>query len=218
MTTIPMFPRRFLVVDDHGIVRDALCDLLRSTYPGCIVGEARSYAEAMTALSASVWDLVLLDLSLPDRSGLEWLADSRKRRGRAAVLVLTMYPEEAFGVRALRLGVSGYLHKAAGKETILRAVQDVLEGRRHVTPALAQTLLRHVQSPEDRPRHELLSERELQTLRAIAQGRSMKTISTALGLSVKTISTYRSRILAKLNLESNAAMIAYCFRHGLIDP
>lgn len=213
-----MFPRRFLIVDDHGIVRDALRDLLHSAYAGCIVEEARSYSEAMTALGTSVWDLVLLDLSLPDRSGLEWLVDSRERRGRTPVLVLSMYPEEAFGVRALRLGISGYLHKAAGKDAILRAVQDVLDGRRHVTSAMSQILLRHVQSPEDRPRHELLSERELQVMRAVALGQSMKTISVALGLSVKTVSTYRTRILAKLGVRSNAAMIVYCFKHGLIEP
>jgi two-component system, NarL family, invasion response regulator UvrY len=210
-------PRRFLIVDDHGIIRDALRDSLRRAYPGCMVEEAVSYPEAMAALCRHPWDLVLLDLNLPGRGGLELLWDSREQRGRTPVLVLTMYSEDAFGVRALRLGASGYLQKGAGQAAILGAVEDLLAGRRHVPPALAQTLLRYVQSPEDRPRHELLSERELQVMRCIARGQSMKMIGNNLNLSVKTISTYRSRILQKLGVHSNAEMIGYCFKHELVE-
>lgn len=210
-------PKRFLLVEDHGIVRDALRDCLSVAYPGCEIHEATNYPEGLAAISKPIWDLVILDLSLPGRGGLELLWDSRDQRGRVPVLVFTMYSEDAFGVRALRLGASGYLHKAAGKEAILGAVQDLLAGRRHVPPALAQTLLRFVQSPEDRPKHELLSERELQVMRCIALGQSMKVIGNNLNLSVKTISTYRSRILQKLGVQSNAEMIGYCFKHELVQ-
>jgi DNA-binding NarL/FixJ family response regulator len=180
-------------------------------------GEARDSGEAITAIENAFWDLILLDITLPGQSGLEVLKEITSRRPGAKVLVLTMHPEEQYAARVLKAGASGYLTKETASEEVINAVTTIQAGGKYASPAFSQTLLSTLANPTPKAAHEMLSDREYQVLRMLASGKSAKEIGFDLNLSVKTISTYRTRVLQKLTLKTNADIIRYAMREKLVE-
>ncbi len=209
--------KRILVVDDHGIVRDGIRLILSADDELEVAGEAGSGSEALARLRAEPFDAVLLDIHMPDRSGIDVLGEIKEQWPDLPVLMLSMYPEEQYAIRALRFGASGYLTKDSASDELLTALRSVLAGNRFVTASLAQLLADEVLGEGQRPAHERLSPREYQVLIGLARGRSIKEIGAELFLSPKTISTYRSRVLEKLALSSNAELTRYAVENSLID-
>lgn len=208
---------RILIIDDHDVVRHGLREILVSRLGGIEVGEARNAVEAAGLLSGQTWDLVLLDINLPGTSGLEVLERSRRVRPATPVLVLTSYSEEQFAVRAFRLGAAGYITKQEAAEQLVTAVKRVLAGGRYVSASLAEQLAASLGATDDEAAHEALSPRELQILRLIAIGRSMKEVAVELTLSEKTVATYRARIAEKAGLRTRIDIARYALKHGLVD-
>lgn len=208
---------RILLVDDHAILRSGLRRILEEAFQGVHVGEASTAEEALDLIREGAWELLVLDISLPGRSGLDALPEIRSLRPRLPVVMLSMYGEQQFAIRALRAGASAYLTKEHAAEELIRAVGTVLSGRRYIGEALAEQLAAHVASDHERPLHELLSTREFEVLRLIASAKGMTEIAEELGLSVKTVSTYRTRILEKMQMGSNAELMQYAIRQGLAD-
>ena len=210
-------PLRILLVDDHTIVRDGLKQILSKHFVQATFGEARDSGEAITAIENAFWDLILLDITLPGQSGLEVLKEITSRRPGAKVLVLTMHPEEQYAARVLKAGASGYLTKETASEEVINAVTTIQAGGKYASPAFSQTLLSTLANPTPKAAHEMLSDREYQVLRMLASGKSAKEIGFDLNLSVKTISTYRTRVLQKLTLKTNADIIRYAMREKLVE-
>jgi DNA-binding NarL/FixJ family response regulator len=194
-----------------------LRDLLVSRLDTVHLGEARDAAEAIQHLTQQAWDLVLLDINLPGRNGLEVLTEARRLSPKTPVLVLTSYPEEQFALHALKLGASGYITKNEATEQLITAVQRLLAGSKYITASLAESLAHHVGAPDLQAPHEALSHRELQVLCAIATGKSIKDIASQLSLSEKTIATYRTRITEKTGLRSNVDIARFALKQGLVD-
>lgn len=207
---------KILLVDDHQVVRQGLKQMLADEYPKAAFGEAGTAAEAVQAIHRQKWDLVLLDLNLPGRGGLDALGDFKAAQPLLPVLVLSMHPEAEFAVQALRAGAAGYLTKQSAAEELLAAVQKALEGGRYITASLAEKLAADVAGDNRQLPHEELSPREFETLRRLAAGHSVKEISATLGLSSKTVSTYRARVLEKLNLRTTVDLARYAIEHGLV--
>lgn len=208
---------RMLVVDDHEVVRRGTRQVLAEGFPGAAFGEAATAPEALALLAAERWDLLVLDINLPGRSGLEVLEDVRRLWPRLPVLVLSAYPEEEFAVRCLRLGASGYLTKSSAADELVAAVRKALEGGKYVTAALAERLASVLGGGVRGEPHEALSGRELQVVRLVATGRSMKEIAAELHLSEKTIATYRARIAEKLGVSTNVELTRYALQHKLVE-
>ena len=208
---------RILLVDDHLVVRRGVQHLLAESLPEAVFGEADSLPRARQLLAAGPWNLVLLDINLPGGSGLELLDEVRRLCPGAAVLVLSSFPEQEFATRAFKLGAAGYLTKASLGDEMLLAVKKVLAGGRYVSAALAEHLAAAIGQPLAAAPHEALSPRELEVLRLVATGKTIKQIASSLGLSDKTIGTYRSRISQKLSLSSNVELARYALQHGLVD-
>src|SRR5512143_1640367 len=208
---------RILLVDDHEIARRGIENVLAAALPGATFGEAANYQEAVAQLQDGRWDLVLLDLNLPGRGGLELLADLRRLWPRLLVIVVSAYSEEEFALRCLRLGAQGYVMKTAGSKELVAAVRKVLAGGKYVTSMLAERLAAAAGGDISQPAHELLSTRELQVLRLVALGRSLKEIADELCLSERTIATYRARLAKKLGLSSNVEIARYAMQHRLVD-
>lgn len=208
---------RMLVVDDHEVVRRGTRQVLAEGFPGAAFGEAATAAEAMALLQAERWDLLVLDINLPGRSGLEVLEEVRRIWPRLPVLVLSAYPEEEFAVRCLRLGAAGYLTKSSAADELVAAVRKALEGGKYVTAALAERLASVLGGGVRGEPHDALSGRELQVVRLVASGRSMKEIAAELHLSEKTIATYRARIAEKLGVSTNVELTRYAMQHKLVE-
>lgn len=208
---------RMLVVDDHEVVRRGTRQVLAEGFPGAAFGEAATAAEAMALLQAERWDLLVLDINLPGRSGLEVLEEVRRVWPRLPVLVLSAYPEEEFAVRCLRLGAAGYLTKSSAADELVAAVRKALEGGKYVTAALAERLASVLGGGVRGEPHDALSGRELQVVRLVASGRSMKEIAAELHLSEKTIATYRARIAEKLGVSTNVELTRYALQHKLVE-
>lgn len=206
-----------LLADDHEIVRRGVRQLLTDGLADVRVEEAASASEAIERLERARWDLLVLDLNLPGRGGLEVLSEVRRRDARLPVLVLSAYPEEDFAVRSIRLGAVGYVSKSRSAEELLLAVRRVLAGGRYITATLAEKLAAILGGEGADAPHEALSGRELQVLRLVARGRTLKEIAAEFHLSEKTIATYRARISAKLGLSSNVELTRYAMKHGLAD-
>lgn len=207
---------RFLLVDDHAVVRQGLKKILGESFADLEVVEASTGPEARAKLREDSWDAVILDLSLPGLSGLEVLKRLRAEGSALPVLILSMHPEDQYGVRTLKAGASGYLTKSCAPEKLVEVMRLLLAGKRYVSPDLAERLVRELRdTPADEP-HQVLSDREDQILRLIASGKTVSEIAHELSLSVKTISTYRSRILAKMHLKNNAELIHYAVKHSLV--
>src|SRR5580693_2858229 len=208
---------RVLVVDDHEIVRRGLKEMFAEAFPDLIVGEAADSPSALEHLMKQAWDIVLLDINIPGRSGLEVLEESKRLRPRTPVLVLSAYPEEEFAIRSLKLGASGYLNKGLASDEILAAAKKALAGGKYVTASLAEKLATTLGDKVQNAPHECLSNRELLVLRKVASGRTIKEIASELSLSEKTIGTYRMRIAKKLGLTSNVELTRYALKHRLVD-
>lgn len=206
---------RILIVDDHAVVREGIKMILSDVPDVTVAAEARNGAEALEKIAQGSFDLVILDISMPGRSGLEILKQIKIDQPDLAVLVLSMHPEEQYGLRILRAGASGYLTKESAPEELRGAIEKVKAGRRYISPSLAERLAGNLQGYASKPAHEALSDREYEVLGMIAKGRTITEISSELNLSVKTVSTYRSRILEKLGLKSNADLIHYAIKEGL---
>ncbi|MGH7529536.1 MAG: response regulator [Gemmatimonadales bacterium] len=205
-----------LVVDDHVLVRQGLVRILQAFPGGARFGEAGTAAEALALVAREPWDVVLLDLALPDRHGIEVLRALREQYPQIPVLILTMFPEDQLALRMLELGASGYLTKESAPEELLRALERVLDGHKYLSPAMTQAVADHLGTPP--PPHAQLSNRELEVLRFLAAGRPIVAISRQLGVSPKTVTTYRSRLLQKLRMKSNAELTYYATQHGLVSP
>lgn len=209
--------KRFLVVDDHEVVRRGTRQVLAEGFPGATFGEAGAAAEALAQLAAERWDLLVLDINLPGRSGLEVLEDVQRQWPRLPVLVLSGYPEEEFAVRCLRLGAAGYLTKSSASDELVAAARKALDGGKYVTAALAERLAAVLGGGLRGELHEALSGRELQVVKLVASGKTMKEIAAELHLSEKTIATYRARIAEKLGVSTNVELTRYALQHKLVE-
>lgn len=205
-----------VLCDDHAVVRRGIRDTLLEALDIAVTGEAGSYSELREVLRSAECDVLLLDLNLPGRSGLEVLASVRDTHPEIRVLVVSMYPEDQYAVRCLRAGAQGYASKAADPEALIGAVHTLMQGRKYLTPEVAQMLAESVSQPTLESPHAALSERELQTLLKIASGMRLSDIAEELMLSPKTVSVYRSRVLEKLKLTNNAELTVYAIRNNLV--
>ena len=207
---------RVAIVDDHEIVRAGFREILAGEVGIAVAFDAASGEEALAALRETACDVLLLDLALPGQSGVDVLRTVRQRQPELRVLVLTGYPEERYALAMIRNGADGYLCKECGRDELLRAVRTVAQGRRYVSSHVAELLADEVAGNGPATPHQQLSERELQVFLRLARGESVSAIGEALHLSVKTVSTYRSRLLEKLGVSSNAELAAYALRNGLM--
>lgn len=205
-----------LLVDDHAIVRTGLRRILEDEFRGVVVGEAGDAGEAVARLAGAAWDVVVLDISLPGRSGLDLLPELRATWPAVRVIVLSSFGDQQFAVRALRDGAAAFLTKERAAHELLDAVRTVVAGRRYIAAALAEQLASLVAAEGPRSPHETLSSREFEVFRLIASARSPAQIAEQLNISTKTVSTYRARILEKTGLASNAELMQYAIRHGLV--
>jgi two-component system invasion response regulator UvrY len=209
---------RVLIADDHAVVRRGLEQILADAFEEIEVGEAKNAEEAIERADREEWDVVILDISMPGRSGLDALKEIRKSKTGLPVLILSIYPEDQFATRALKAGASGYMTKESAPEELVNAIHKVMSGGKYVSAALAEKLAADLE--KDRagvPPHQRLSDREYEVLLLIASGHTISEIANKFSLSVKTISTYRARILEKTSLKSNADLVRYAIAHGLID-
>ena len=208
---------KILLTDDHAVVRHGLKQILADEFKRATFGEARNAQEALDLVWKENWDVVVLDITMPGRSGLEVLREIKKTRPKLPVLVLSMHPENQFAVRVLKGGASGYMTKESAAEELVGAIKKVLTGGRYVSKSLAEKLASYLASDSQKPPQELLSDREFQVLRLIASGKIVSEIAKELSLSVKTISTYRTRILEKMGLRNNAELMHYAMEHRLVE-
>jgi len=205
------------IADDHAIVRQGVKQVL-SEYPDIkLTGEAADGQEVLRQARTEVWDVLVLDLSLPDCSGLDVLKSLKHEQPNLPVLVLSMHAEDQFALRCLKAGASGYLTKESVPEELVKAIRKAAVGRKYISSNLAETLAFGLQTTADQPRHASLSDREFQVVQRMGAGKTTKEIAEELSLSVKTVSTYRARILEKLDLKTSAAIIHYAVQNGLID-
>lgn len=208
--------KRILIADDHTILRQGLKQILVDEFAGARFGEAGDGAQALTLLHKQTWDVLILDINMPGRNGFEVLDEVKRHFPFLPVLVLSSTPEDQLGLRAIKGGAAGYLNKQTAPEQLVEAVETVLAGGRFITPALASRLAAEFHRGGDRPRHELLSDRELQVFQLTATGKSVKEIAGELSLSGKTISTFRSRVFEKLGVKNDVELVRYAQEHRLM--
>lgn len=207
---------RILIADDHPIVRHGLRQILTDAYDVSTVGEAASETDVLGLLRAQPWDVLVLDLAMPGRGGLDTLKLVRAEWPRLPILILSMYSEDQYAIRALRAGADGYLNKESAAEKLLEAIRKVTGGGKYVSARLAERLAIEVGRPGSRLPYEVLSDRELQVLVFLGSGKTVGEIAELLALSVKTVSTYRARILEKTGLRNNAELVQYAIEHKLV--
>jgi DNA-binding NarL/FixJ family response regulator len=204
-----------LIADDHTIVRKGLIELVEDTGEIKVISEAKNSAEVIHLLSEDSYDVVVLDISMPGRSGLEALKEIKKIKPRLPVLILSMHPEEQYAVRVIKAGASGYLNKDSAPEELINAIKTIASGRKYISTKIAEQLANHFDTTIHKASHEILSDREYEVMLKIARGDSLTAIASELSLSVKTISTYKSRILNKLNLKNNSELTRYVISNNL---
>lgn len=207
---------KVVLCDDHAVVRRGIKDTLMEATDIQVVAEADGYATLREALRVHKPDVLLLDVDLPGRSGLEILAVLQEEASPVKTVMVSMYPEDQYAIRCLKAGAVGYLNKGGDPAALLTAVRTVVQGRKYITPEIAEMLANHLSSPEGGELHESLSERELQTLRKIASGKKLSQIAEELMISPKTVSVYRARVLEKLGLTNNAELTVYAIRNQLV--
>ena len=208
---------KILLIDDHALVRQGLKLILADHFPRASFGDARSAQEALQRVWKEKWDVVILDITMPGRSGLEVLREIKRARPKVPVLVLSMHPEDQFAVRMLKAGAAGYLTKGSAGEELVGAIKKVTGGGRYVSAQLAERMASYLDIDIRKAPHERLSNREFLIMRLIASGKSVGQIAKELSLSVSTVSTYRSRILHKMDLENNSQLTHYAVQKGLVD-
>jgi DNA-binding NarL/FixJ family response regulator len=208
---------KILVVDDHEIVRKGLTKVLAESLQPIKVDEARNGQEAMSKVLKGEYELVVLDLKMPGKSGLDVLKEIKQHRPKLPVLILSMHPEEQFAIRSMRAGASGYLAKECAGDELVLAVRKALKGERYISGSLAQILAGELNSDPEKPCHEILSDREYQVMLMIASGKTVGAIAKELCLSVKTISSYRTNILLKTRMKNNSELTHYAIQNKLVD-
>lgn len=205
------------ITDDHSLIREGFKKILNSEKDITIAGEAGNAKDCMSFVLNNNIDILILDLNLPDKNGLDLLKELKALKPELKILILSMHPEDRFAMRVLRAGASGYVTKESAGEELVRAIRKVFNGRKYVSEKLAEILAFEVQGGTDKPIHDILSDREFQVLQMIASGKTLAEISGILSLAVTTVSTYRARILEKLNLHSNAELIHYAITNDLVE-
>jgi two-component system invasion response regulator UvrY len=207
---------RILITDDHAVVRRGLKQILEEEFNKVVFGEAQNTREMLEHLQKEHWDVLILDITLPGRSGLELLGELKLTHPNLPVLVLSMHPEDQYGIRVLKSGASGYMTKESAPDEIVVAIRKILRGGKYVSPALAERLVSNLEVDREKPLHEALSDREYEVMVMICAGKILKEIAQKLDLSIKTVSTYRSRILKKMKMENNAELIRYAIKNQLV--
>lgn len=207
---------RILIIDDHAIVRVGLKQILLEERKDFTFGEAGCANEAFKQLSENEWDMILLDINLPNKNGIEILKQIRLTNKNIPVLMLSMYPEDQYAIRAIKAGASGYMTKEMAPECLLDAITKVASGRRYISPELAEQLAIDLQRGSDLQSHAVLTDREFEIFKLIASGKTVSEIGSDLSLSVKTVSTYRTRILAKMGLKHNAEITHYAVKYKIV--
>ena len=205
-----------ILCDDHALIRRGIRDTLSDASDIQVVGEAGDYGELRTLMRSAACDVLVLDINLPGRSGLDVLHALKDEGTAVKVLIVSMYPEDQYAIRALRAGAHGYVNKGGDPQLLVQAVRTVAQGRKYVTPEIAQMLVESLTTPTHENAHDKLSDRELQTLVMIASGKRLSDIAEELTLSPKTVSVYRARVLEKLGLQNNAELTVYAIRNGLV--
>lgn len=208
---------KILITDDHAVLRRGLRQILEDGFGKVQFGEAANASEAIAAVSKEHWDLVVLDITMPGRTGLEALKEIKALKPNVRILVLSVHSEDQFAVRVLKAGASGFLNKDSAPEELVKAARKVFSGGRYVSASLAEKLALHLDHPSDELPHQQLSDREFQVLRMIGSGKTVSEIGVELSLSVKTVSTYRARVLEKMNLHTNAELTRYSFENKLVE-
>ena len=208
---------RVLLADDHAIVRAGLKEILASTGDVTVADEAKNGQEVLSKIAAADYDVLVMDMSMPGRSGIELIKQVRNAKPKLRVLVLSMHSEEQYAVRALKAGACGYLTKDSAAEQLVAAIRRVAAGGAHVSPETAQRLALDFGRPADAPPHTLLSDREFQVFHLIVNGRTVSEIAHDLSLSVKTVSTHKTNIMSKMGLANQTELIQYAIRHSLLD-
>ncbi len=208
---------RILIIDDHEIVRRGVQQILEESFPHVEVGEAETAQKGIAAVRQEPWDLAIVDISLPDQSGLELLCELHSTAPQLPLMVLSLHPEEQYAVRAFRAGAKAYLTKHTAPEELARAVKQVLSGRMYVTASIGECMAGSLSKSPTGSEHHPLSEREFEVLVLLAQGKSVKHIAQSLTLSIKTVSTYRARLLDKLQLTTTAELIRYALDRHLVE-
>jgi two-component system invasion response regulator UvrY len=207
---------RILLADDHAVVRQGIKQIISTAFAQASFGEARDLKELHNLIYNQTWDVLILDLAFPDGNGLEILKQVKKDYPDLPVLILSMYPDDQYAVRTIRGGASGYLSKESAPEELVQAMRKIISGGEYITTTVAEQLVQYARHEDDQPPHKYLSDREYQVLCLIASGKELKEISQELALSTKTISTYRSRLLLKMNMKTNAELTHYAIQNGLV--
>ncbi|MFA5629244.1 MAG: response regulator transcription factor [Dehalococcoidales bacterium] len=208
---------KVLITDDHPIVRQGLKQLLKETYESIVIDEAGNGTEALDKIKDQKYDIVLLDIAMPGLNGLEVLKEVRKFDKALPILIISIYPEDQYALRCLKAGASGYLTKDTAFDELTLAVERILSGKKFISPSLADKLAQHLNQGAPKLPHELLSDREDQVMRYIASGKTATEIAAELNLSVKTINTYRNRILKKMQIKNSAELIRYAVQNQLLN-
>lgn len=208
---------RILITEDHAVVRQGLKLILADHFKKAVFGEARNATEALDLVWKEKWDVVVLDITLPGRSGLEVLKEIKRSRPKLPVLILSMHPEDQFAVRLLKAGAAGYLTKESAGEELVGAIRKVVAGGRYISPALAERMASYLTIDVRKAPHERLSDREFLILRMIASGKQVSQIAEEICLSVATVSTYRARILGKMDMKNNSELTRYALEKELVD-
>jgi two-component system invasion response regulator UvrY len=207
---------RILLADDHAVVRQGVKKILTEAFAQATFGEAQNAHDLLGLVGSERWEIVVLDLSMPGGNGLEALKQIKVDHPHLPVLILSMFPEDQYAVRTIRAGAAGYLNKESAPEELVQAIRKVLHGGEYISAAVADELVLHARHEDDQPLHKYLSDREYQVLCLISSGKEVKEISTELALSAKTISTYRARLLDKMNMKTNAELTYYAIQNGLV--
>jgi DNA-binding NarL/FixJ family response regulator len=208
---------RVLIADDHAILRRGLAQIISEAGDMQVCAEAENSAQTIKLAREHALDVVLLDITLPDRNGLDTLKQLKKEQPKLAVLMLSMHPEEIYALRSIKAGASGYLNKQSAPELLVTAIRKVAGGCRYISPAVAEALAGTIADGSDHPSHAALSNREYETMRLIASGKNLTAIAAEMHLSVKTVSVYRSRLLEKMQLKNNSELTHYALKNQLVD-
>ena len=208
---------KILIADDHAIIRRGLCHIVAGEPDMDVVGEAENAQQTLDFVSRQHFDVIVLDINMPGRSGLDVLKEIKQERPNLPILVLSVHSEEQYGVRVLKAGAAGYLNKESAPEQLVKAIRRVYRGGKYVSESLAEKLVLELGSDGDQPPHASLSDREYEVMRLIASGKAVGEIAGLLSLSVKTVSTYRARLLQKMNMKNNAELTYYVIQNQLLD-
>lgn len=208
--------RRFLIADDHTVVRRGLKQILLEAFPSAFIEEVCDAEDLLKKVMRELWDVVISDISMPGRSGLEILQQIKLDHPKLPVLILSVYPEDQYAIRVLKAGASGYLTKDSAPEELVKAINQLLLGKKYITPSIAEKLATTLERDSEKMPHEYLSDREFEVMKQLASGRSVSEIADKISLSVTTVSTYRARIMTKMNLKTNADLTLYAIEHKFL--